>query len=60
MNAVEAKLLTLSNETIMDSSSLEIKEGKRTFASMAFCEDSVELPEGFVPCDKDILCGRVS
>lgn len=42
----------------MDDNSIEIKERKRTFASMAFCEDCVDLPEGFEPGPKDIICGR--
>ena len=42
----------------MDTNSLEIKQGKRTFANMAFCDESMELPQGYQVSDKDILCGR--
>jgi hypothetical protein len=42
----------------MDTETLKIKQEKHTFASMAFCDDSVELPEDYIVSDKDILCGR--
>lgn len=41
-----------------DTDSLETKQGKRTFANMAFCDESIELPKDYQVSEKDILCGR--
>lgn len=32
--------------------------GKMSLANMPFCQDTVELPENYVPSSKDIICGR--
>lgn len=41
-----------------DTDSFETKQGKRTFANMAFCDESIELPKDYQVSEKDILCGR--
>jgi hypothetical protein len=42
----------------MDKMLQEKRGGKSRLETMAFCEDTVELPQDFIPSSLDIICGR--